>query len=148
MVDWSRLRASVSESLDRFRDPLPKGTPQTATQSPQPGNEAQTATPPETGDDDLQVEAYQSWWQVRWAGRQNKSSWWQVRWANWRAARAERDVLGSYRPDYGEGARFRWWQRLRAGVVLVFVIALMGAGLTMLVGLFFIAVTVALETLV
>ena len=69
-------------------------------------------------------------------------------WDNWRAARAERDVLASYRADYGEGARFRWWQRLRAGVALFFVIALMGAGLTLLVGLFFVGVTIALETLV
>ncbi len=57
-------------------------------------------------------------------------------------------MLASYRADYGEGARFAWWQRLRAGVGLFFVIVLMGAGLTMLVGLFFIGVTIALETLV
>ena len=57
-------------------------------------------------------------------------------------------MLASYRADYGEGSRFRWWQRLRAGVALFFVIVLMGAGLTLLVGLFFIGVTIALETLV
>ena len=73
---------------------------------------------------------------------------WQRKWTEWREARAERDVLGSYRADYGEGARFRWWQRLRAGVGLFFVVVLMGAGLTMLVGLFFIGFTIALETLV
>lgn len=75
-------------------------------------------------------------------------SWWQHRWTRWREARAERDVLASYRADYGEGARFRWWQRLRAGVSLLFVVVLMGAGLTMVVGLFFIGFTIALETLV
>jgi len=57
-------------------------------------------------------------------------------------------VLASYRADYGGDARFRWWQRLRAGVGLFFAIVLMGAGLTMLVGLFFIGLTIALETLV
>ena len=57
-------------------------------------------------------------------------------------------MLASYRADYGEDSRFRWWQRLRAGVALFFVIVLMGAGLTLLVGLFFIGVTIALETLV
>ena len=71
-------------------------------------------------------------------------NWWQA----WREARAERDVLASYRADYGEEARFRWWQRLRAGVGLFFVIVLLGAGLTLLVGLFFVGVTIALETLV
>lgn len=73
---------------------------------------------------------------------------WQRRWEAWREARAERDVLAAYRADYGEGARFRWWQRLRAGVGLLFVVVLMGAGLTMLVGLFFIGFTIMLETLV
>ncbi|WP_419930056.1 hypothetical protein [Candidatus Poriferisocius sp.] len=73
---------------------------------------------------------------------------WQRRWVAWREIRAERDVLASYRADYGEGARFRWWQRLRAGVGLFFVVVLMGAGLTMMVGLFFIGFTIALETLV
>jgi len=73
---------------------------------------------------------------------------WQRKWLAWREARAERDVLASYRADYGEGARFRWWQRLRAGVGLLFVVFLMGAGLTMVVGLFFIGFTIALETLV
>lgn len=73
---------------------------------------------------------------------------WQRRWVAWREARAERDVLASYRADYGDGARFRWWQRLRASVGLFFVVVLMGAGLTMLVGLFFIGITIALETLV
>jgi len=73
---------------------------------------------------------------------------WQHRLAGWQEARAERDVLASYRADYGEGARFRWWQRLRAGVSLLFVVVLMGAGLTMVVGLFFIGFTIALETLV
>jgi len=57
-------------------------------------------------------------------------------------------VLASYRADYGEEARFRWWQRLRAGVGLFFVVVLMGAGLTTLVGLFFIGLTILLETLV
>ncbi len=57
-------------------------------------------------------------------------------------------MLASYRADYGEEARFRWWQRLRAGVGLFFVIVLMGAGLTTLVGLFFIGLTILLETLV
>jgi len=71
-----------------------------------------------------------------------------TRWANWRETRAERDVLGSYRADYGEQSRLRWWQRLRAGVGLFFVIVLLGAGLTMLIGLFFVGVTIALETLV
>ncbi|MCY3576891.1 MAG: hypothetical protein OXH53_06215 [bacterium] len=75
-------------------------------------------------------------------------SWWRQRWEAWREARAERDVLASYRADYGEEARFRWWQRLRAGVGLFFVIALLGAGLTLLVGLFFVSLTIALETLV
>ncbi|WP_420434794.1 hypothetical protein [Candidatus Poriferisocius sp.] len=56
--------------------------------------------------------------------------------------------MASYRAEYGEGARFRWWQRLRAGVSLFFVIVLLGAGLTMLVGLFFVGLTIALETLV
>ncbi|MCQ3812063.1 MAG: hypothetical protein KTV68_16080 [Acidimicrobiia bacterium] len=70
------------------------------------------------------------------------------RWQNWREERAERDVLASYRADYGEEARFRWWQRLRAGVGLFFVVVLMGAGLTTLVGLFFIGLTILLETLV
>lgn len=74
--------------------------------------------------------------------------WCQHRWEAWREARAERDVLASYRADYGEEARFRWWQRLRAGVGLFFVIVLLGAGLTMLVGLFFVGITIALETLV
>ncbi|WP_419849248.1 hypothetical protein [Candidatus Poriferisocius sp.] len=73
---------------------------------------------------------------------------WQRKWAEWRETRAERDVLASYRADYGEGARFRWWQRLRAAVGLLFVVVLLGAGLTMLVGLFFIGFTIALETLV
>lgn len=73
---------------------------------------------------------------------------WHRRWVAWCEARAERDVLASYRADYGDGARFRWWQRLRAGVGLFFVVVLMGAGLTMLVGLFFIGFTIALETLV
>ena len=73
---------------------------------------------------------------------------WQQRWAAWRETRAERDVLASYRADYGESARFAWWQRLRAGVGLFFVVVLMGAGLTMLVGLFFIGFTIILETLV
>ena len=73
---------------------------------------------------------------------------WQRRWENWRAGRAERDVLASYRAEHGEEARFRWWQRLRAGVGLFFVIVLLGAGLTMLVGLFFVGLTIALETLV
>ena len=73
---------------------------------------------------------------------------WQRQWGAWREARAERDVLASYRADYGDEARFRWWQRLRAGVGLFFVVVLMGAGLTMLVGLFFIGFTIALETLV
>ncbi len=73
---------------------------------------------------------------------------WQRRWENWRATRAERDILASYRAEYGEGARFRWWHRLRAGVSLFFVIVLLGAGLTMLVGLFFVGLTIALETLV
>ena len=73
---------------------------------------------------------------------------WQRRWETWREARAERDVLAAYRADYGEGARFRWWQRLRAGAGLFFVVGLMGAGLTMLVGLFFIGFTIMLETLV
>ena len=76
-----------------------------------------------------------------------KSSW-RPRWDSWREARAERDVLATYRADYGEGAKIRWWQRLRAGVGLFFVVVLMGAGLTMLVGLFFIGFTIALETLV
>lgn len=80
-----------------------------------------------------------------WAALKNR---WQRRWDNWRAARAERDVLASYRAEYGEEAQFRWWQRLRAGVGLFFVIVLLGAGLTMLVGLFFVGLTVALETLV
>ncbi|WP_420639685.1 hypothetical protein [Candidatus Poriferisocius sp.] len=79
-------------------------------------------------------------------------NWWssrlQPRWATWREARQERDVLIAYRADYGEGARFRWWHRLRAGVGLVFVVVLMGAGLTMLVGLFFVGLTIVLETLV
>gem|GEM_PF-1419507 len=57
-------------------------------------------------------------------------------------------MLASYRADYGEEARFRWWQRLRAGVGLFFVVVLMGAGLTTLVGLFFIGLTILLETLV
>ncbi len=57
-------------------------------------------------------------------------------------------MLATYRADYGEGAKIRWWQRLRAGVGLFFVVVLMGAGLTMLVGLFFIGFTIALETLV
>lgn len=57
-------------------------------------------------------------------------------------------MLAAYRADYGEGARFRWWQRLRAGVGLLFVVVLLGAGLTMLVGLFFIGFTIMLETLV
>ena len=34
--------------------------------------------------------------------------------------------MASYRADYGEEARFRWWQRLRAGVGLFFVIVLFG----------------------
>ncbi|MCY3577833.1 MAG: hypothetical protein OXH53_11010 [bacterium] len=72
----------------------------------------------------------------------------QHRWEDWRLTRAERDVLASYRADYGEDAGFRWWQRLRAGVGLFFVIVLLGAGLTMLVGLFFVGITIALETLV
>lgn len=76
-----------------------------------------------------------------------KSGWQRKREA-WREARAERDVLAAYRADYGEGARFRWWQRLRAGVGLFFVVVLMGAGLTMLMGLFFIGFTIMLETLV
>ncbi|MCY4193113.1 MAG: hypothetical protein OXF04_02295 [bacterium] len=71
-----------------------------------------------------------------------------MRWQAWRRARAERDVLGHYRADYGDGARFRWWQRFRAGAGLLFVVLLMGAGLTMLVGLFFIGFTIVLETLV
>lgn len=74
--------------------------------------------------------------------------WWQRKWVAWRESRAERDVLASYRADYDEGARFRWWQRMRAGVALFFVVVLMGAGLTLLVGLFFIGFTIALETLV
>lgn len=57
-------------------------------------------------------------------------------------------MLASYRADYGEQAQIRWWQRLRAGVGLFFVIILMGAGLTTLVGLFFIGLTILLETLV
>lgn len=80
-----------------------------------------------------------------WGSLKNR---WLQRWGAWREARAERDVLVSYRADYGEGARFNWWQRLRAGTGLLFVIVLMGAGLTLLVGLFFIGATIVLETLV
>ncbi len=57
-------------------------------------------------------------------------------------------MLASYRADYGEGSRFRWWHRLRAGAALILVVALMGAGLTVLIGLFFVGITIALETLV
>lgn len=74
--------------------------------------------------------------------------WWPRRWQAWRDARARRDVLGAYRADYGEAARFRWWSRLRAGVGLLLVVIVVGAGLTTLVGLLFIGFTIALETLV
>ncbi|WP_419918350.1 hypothetical protein [Candidatus Poriferisocius sp.] len=57
-------------------------------------------------------------------------------------------MLASYRADYGERSRFRWWHRLRAGVALIGVVILMGAGLTVLVGLFFVGITIGLETLV
>ncbi len=84
--------------------------------------------------------------------RQSRGAGWsdaaRMRWQAWRGARAERDVLGAYRADYSDGARFRWWQRLRAGVGLLFVVVLLGAGLTMMVGLFFIGFTIVLETLV
>lgn len=93
--------------------------------------------------------ALKNGWKQRWEDwRAGSSDTAKARWAAWREARAERDVLGSYRAGYGEEARFRWWQRLRAGVGLFLVVALMGAGLTMLVGLFFIGFTIALETLV
>ncbi|MCY4162903.1 MAG: hypothetical protein OXE93_01600 [bacterium] len=76
------------------------------------------------------------------------SQWLLARWQAWREARAERDVLASYRADYGTNARLRWWQRLRAGFGLLVMVSVLGLGLSLLVGVFFVAMTILLETIV
>lgn len=138
MVDWSRMRSSLGTLLGGSGGSTPHRVPQPATPAPKSGYGARefdqadsnAANSDSAADDALPPNR------------------WQLRWAAWRAQRQERDVLAKYRADYGEGARIRWWQRLRAGVALFFVITLMGAGLTLLIGIFFIGLTIILETLV
>jgi len=58
-----------------------------------------------------------------------------------------RDPLRPHRAVTGIDARVRWWERVRALVVLFVFVLLLGAGLAVLIGLMFLMGTVVLEVL-